>query len=89
MAAENPLWGCRRIADELRIKLGIALSPRTVRKYLPKGTGRRGRGRDQAWSSFLRNHARAIVAGDFVVSTTASFRTIYTLVVSRPRSCQI
>lgn len=29
----------------------------------------------------MRNHARAIVACDFVVSTTASFRTIYTLVV--------
>jgi transposase InsO family protein len=52
-----------------------------VRKYLPKGTGRRGRGRDQSWSAFVRNHARAIVACDFVVSTTASFRTIYTLVV--------
>jgi transposase InsO family protein len=81
MATENPSWGCRRIADELRIKLGLDLSPRTVRKYLPKGTGRRGRGRDQAWSTFVRNHARAIVACDFVVSTTASFRTIYTLVV--------
>ncbi len=81
MEADNPSWGCRRIADELRIKLGISLSPRTVRKYLPKGTGRRGRGRDQAWSTFVRNHARAIVACDFVVSTTASFRTIYTLVV--------
>jgi len=81
MASENPSWGCRRIADELRIKLGIALSARTVRKYLPKATGRRGGGRDQAWTTFMRNHARAIVACDFVVSTTAAFRTIYTLVV--------
>jgi putative transposase len=81
VAGENPSWGCRRIAEELRIKLGIALSPRTVGKYLPKGTGRRGRGHDQAWSTFVRNHALAIVACDFVVSTTASFRTIYTLVV--------
>src|ERR1019366_3332004 len=37
-----------------------------VRKYLPKGTGRRGRGRDQAWSTFVRNHARAIVACEFI-----------------------
>ncbi|HEX7680500.1 MAG TPA: helix-turn-helix domain-containing protein [Thermoanaerobaculia bacterium] len=81
MATENPSWGSQRIADELQIKLGISLSARTVRKYLPKGTGRRGRGRDQSWSTFVRNHARAIVACDFVVSTTASFRTIYTLVV--------
>jgi transposase InsO family protein len=80
MASENPSWGCRRIADELLIKLGIALSPRTIRKYLPKGAGRDGRGRDQTWTAFVRNHARAIVACDFVISTTASFRTIYTLV---------
>ncbi|HXA18394.1 MAG TPA: integrase core domain-containing protein [Thermoanaerobaculia bacterium] len=40
MATENPSWGCRRIADELRMKLGISLSARTVRKHLPKGTGR-------------------------------------------------
>jgi putative transposase len=88
MAAENPSWGCRRIADELRIKLGIAVSARTVRKYLP-GTGRRGRGRDQAWPTFVHNHARAIVACDFVVSTTASFRTIYTLVVMEVGSRRI
>jgi putative transposase len=81
MATENPSWGCRRIADELQVKLGIVLSPRTVRKYLPKGSGWPRGGRDQSWSAFVRNHARAIVACDFVVSTTASFRTIYTLVV--------
>ena len=34
MAAENPTWGEERIADELRLKLGIWLSPRTVSKYL-------------------------------------------------------
>jgi putative transposase len=81
MATENPSWGCRRIADELRLKLGITLSPRTIRKYLPKTTRPSRRGRDQTWAIFVRNHARAIVACDFVVSTTASFRTIYTLVV--------
>jgi transposase InsO family protein len=81
MARENPSWGCRRLADELLIKLGIVLSPRTIRKYLPKGSGRPRGGRDQAWTTFVRNHARAIVACDFVVSKTAFFRTIYTLVV--------
>ncbi|RZL95488.1 MAG: hypothetical protein EOP82_02655 [Variovorax sp.] len=32
---ENPLWGEERIANELLLKLGVWVSPRTVRKYLP------------------------------------------------------
>jgi hypothetical protein len=36
MASENPLWGEERIANELLVKLGIRVSPRTVRKYMPK-----------------------------------------------------
>ena len=35
MANENRLWGEERIANELLLKLGIRISPRTVRKYLP------------------------------------------------------
>ena len=36
MAQENPGWGEERIASELLVKLGIRVSPRTVRKYMPK-----------------------------------------------------
>jgi putative transposase len=36
MANENRLWGEERIANELLLKLGIRISPRTVRKYMPK-----------------------------------------------------
>jgi hypothetical protein len=32
MANENPSWGEERIANELLLKLGIRVSPRTVRK---------------------------------------------------------
>src|SRR5262245_52883831 len=35
MARDNLTWGQRRIANELRLKLGLQVSPRTVRKYLP------------------------------------------------------
>jgi putative transposase len=35
MANENALWGEERIANELLVKLGIRVSPRTVRKYMP------------------------------------------------------
>ena len=61
MAVENALWGEERIANELLLKLGLRVSPRTVRKYMPKRPPGRPRG-DQRWSTFLRNHARAIIA---------------------------
>lgn len=35
MALENPIWGEERIAHELVLKLGLRVSPRTVRKYMP------------------------------------------------------
>jgi hypothetical protein len=34
MARENPTWGEERIANELSLKLGIRVAPRTVGKYL-------------------------------------------------------
>jgi putative transposase len=34
--AENPTWGEERIANELKLKLTIQISPRTVGKYLRK-----------------------------------------------------
>jgi hypothetical protein len=80
MATENPLWGEQRIANELMLKLGIRVSPRTVRKYMPKRPARRARG-DQRWSTFLRNHAKAIVACDFLVSVTATFQLFYVFVL--------
>jgi putative transposase len=36
MACENPSWGEERIANELLLRLGLRVSPRTIRKYLPK-----------------------------------------------------
>jgi transposase InsO family protein len=79
MATENPIWGEERIANELRLKLGLRVSPRTVRKYMPKRPPGRPRG-DRRWSTFLRNHARAIIACDFFVAVTATFRLLYVFV---------
>lgn len=80
MARENPLWGQERIANELLLKLGLRVSPRTVRKYLPGPAPGRPRG-DQRWSTFLKNHAQAIVACDFFVAVTSTFRVPYVLVI--------
>src|SRR4029450_99674 len=83
LARENPTWGQERIANELLLKLGLRVSPRTVRKYLPQrqppGPGKRMS--SQRWVTFVRNHAQAIVACDFCVVVTATFRLLYVLVV--------
>jgi putative transposase len=76
LAAENPTWGEQRIADELLLKLQIRLSPRTVSKYIKQLPRPRG-SRDQRWSTFLKNHANAIVACDFFTVVTACFRVVY------------
>jgi putative transposase len=63
------------------LKLGISVSPRTVRRYM-KRLGPSGRGaRTQTWSAFLRNHARELLACDFFVTVTARFRLVYVFVV--------
>jgi putative transposase len=82
MARENPTWGEERIANELLLKLGLRVSPRTIRKYLPKSPPANGKPRgDQRWTTFLKNHARGIIACDFCVAVTATFRILYVLVV--------
>ena len=80
MAAENPLWGQERIANELLLKLGYRVSPRTVAKYMRKRPPGSPRG-DQRWSTFLKNHAKAILACDFFVAVTSAFRVLYVFVV--------
>jgi putative transposase len=80
MALENPIWGEERIANELLVKLSIRVSPRTVRKYMPKRPAGQPLG-DQRWSTFLKNHANAILACDFFVTVTATFRMLYVFVV--------
>ena len=92
MARENPSWGEERIANELLLKLGLRVSPRTIQKYLPKLPAAPGSGnprRDQRWSTFLKNHAEAIIACDFCVVASATFRILYVLVVMEHASRRI
>src|ERR1700683_5031429 len=85
MANENPSWGEERIANELLLKLDIRVSPRTVNKYVRSRPTGRPRG-DMRWSTFLRLHAQGIIACDFLVSVTATFRLLYVFVVIEHRS---
>ncbi|HKD04911.1 MAG TPA: integrase core domain-containing protein [Bryobacteraceae bacterium] len=81
MAAENPTWGEERIANELNLKLTIRVSPRTVGKYLHRNGPVRTPDPKQRWLTLVRNHAKVTIACDFFVVITATFRTLYVLVV--------
>jgi transposase InsO family protein len=80
MVEENPTWGQGRVADELALKLGIRVSPRTVGAYWPNQPGARGPS-SQRWNSFVRNHTRSLLACDFLVVVTAGFHQLYVFVL--------
>lgn len=82
MARENPTWGQMRVASELSLKLGIYVSPRTVRVYWPwQPDSQPRRISSQRWRTFVRNHARSLIACDFLVVVTARFRVLYVFVL--------
>jgi putative transposase len=82
MAHENPQWGTERIDGEL-LKLGNAVSSRSIRRYRRRGPARPP---SQSWRTFLANHARAIWAADLFVVQTLTFQTLYVfLLISHDR----
>ncbi|HYR91646.1 MAG TPA: helix-turn-helix domain-containing protein [Terriglobia bacterium] len=80
MAENNPTWGEERIADELLLKIGIQISLRTVRRYMPTEPKHPGM-TSQRWMTFVRNHAKAIIACDFFIVVTATFRLVYVFII--------
>jgi putative transposase len=83
MAWDNPSWGEERIANELWLKLGLRVSPRTVRKYLLRrlNHGRQRHAPSKRWLTFMRNHAKEIVTCHFCVMVTATFRLLSVFVI--------
>ena len=80
MAAENLTWSEERIANELKLKLGIRVAPSTVRKYMGR-RNQRAPDPTQRWLTFIRNHTLVIVASDFFTVVTAHFRVLYVFFV--------
>jgi transposase InsO family protein len=76
MAQANPRWGAPRIHGEL-LKLGIDVCQATVAKYM----GRRRHPPSQTWRTFLQNHIGQIVAADFFVVPTVTYRLLFVLVL--------
>jgi hypothetical protein len=85
MAAANRTWGEERIANELLLKLGLKVSPRTVRRYM-RPRPRRPNPGTQAWRTFVRNHARCVLGGLTVPRVTSkAVRRVDRYITSLPR----
>ncbi len=78
MAKENPTWGRRRIRAELAL-LGYEVAELTVAKYMHRMSPRPS----PTWRAFLATHARDIVAVDFFLVPTLTFRLLFVFVVLR------
>jgi putative transposase len=90
MAAHNVTWGEERVAAELLLKLGIRVSPRTGRRYMPPPSPGPQRGpSSQRGRTFVRNHAQEMLGCDFFVTVTAGFRLLYVFVVMEVGSRRI
>jgi transposase InsO family protein len=76
MSCDNRLWGAERIRGEL-LKLGIAVSNRSVRRYRWRGADRPP---SQSWRTFLANHRPRVWAADLLTVQTLTFRTLHVLV---------
>ena len=76
MWRSNPTWGSPRIVGELR-KLGITVAKSTVEKYRPHVC----KPSSPTWKAFLNNHLHDIVACDFFIVPTASFKVLFVFIL--------
>jgi putative transposase len=76
MSEANPLWGAPRIHGEL-LKLGLRISQASVAKYMVRGR----RPPSQTWRTFLTTHSDQLMAEDFFVVPTVTYRLLFVLVL--------
>ncbi len=76
LSRENRFWGAPRIQAELE-RLGLDVAKSTVERYMVRRTGPPS----GTWRAFLRNHAGEILACDFFLVPTATFKTLIGFVV--------
>jgi hypothetical protein len=77
MAADNPIWGHRRIQGEL-VGLGHTVAASTVCRILRRaGVDPAPRRAEATWRQFLRAHASTMPACDFFTVDTVLLQRVY------------
>lgn len=88
MKTDNPLWGCRRISDELK-KLDINIHHTTVNKIIQTF---RKQGKIQpngSWKKFLKTHWDSLYGMDFATIDTLFGKRFYLLIILELKSRKI
>jgi putative transposase len=89
--AREPLVGrganCKRVVAETRLARVAAYDPEVSAKVAVRTSWQPSQ--RSAWATFLKNHAEAIIACDFCVVVSATFRFLYVLVVMEHASRRI
>jgi hypothetical protein len=88
MKQDNRLWGCNKIADELK-KIGIILNPTTVNRIIQTY---RKQGKIQpngSWKKFLKSHWNSLFGMDFMTIDTLLGKRFYLFIILELKSRKI
>ncbi|WP_246016792.1 integrase core domain-containing protein [Micromonospora pisi] len=81
LASENATWGYRRTHGELLV-LGVKVAASTIWKILKDaGVDPAPQRTSSTWAAFLRSQAQAVIAADFIETTTLTGARLYVLAV--------
>jgi hypothetical protein len=88
MKRDNPLWGCRRITDELK-KLDIDIHHTTVNKIIQTFRKEHKIQPTGSWKKFLKSHWDSLFGMDFMTIDTLFGKRLYLLIFLELKSRKI
>ena len=88
MKKDNPLWGCKKIANELK-KINIDIHYTTVNKLIQKYRKHGLIQPNGSWKKFLKMHWNSLFAMDFMTIDTLFGKRFYLLLILELKSRKI
>jgi transposase InsO family protein len=85
---DNPLWGCRRISDELK-KLNIDIHHTTVNKIIQTFRKQGKIQPNDSWRKFLKSHWKSLYGMDFMTIDTLFGKRFYLFIILELKSRRI